>query len=647
MSNYSKNFQRPLRVPDDIPLGIAKPSVAKAGEKSSWVLKFILAKEISKKQKIFLYIHGGRNNKGIWKNVQGNDPSKEGYVSLRKESGEKLQPIGISDDDGLIAFAVPNRGLKRGEQIIMELGNPAGAIAPIISLPNKAFLLLAALPVQKLKAPVLYGEALESVVGACLMHIVGNDVKCIRAYAKSQAVAGEEISLLVRPEDEYGNVASGELGPLVVRVNGQEVRVQRRSMTGSTCCVLRGVILPKAGMYRLQVEDVSSGLSTVTNPIRCYTRSPSRGVLWGMIHGHTEISDGAGSLDHYFMYMRDECGLDFGATGDHDHLWETSDEMWQLTQEAVIKYNEPRRFTTFLGYEWAKWRRNGDGDRNVYYLHDRRPMFRSDNGCYPRPDDLFKALEGETALIIPHHTAEIGNHCDWKDHDMEKERLVEIYSLWGNSERSVHHDNPLPMRTPPSWGVVRGKDKIDSGEVPVGFVQRALELGWRVGFTAGGDDHGGHPGDQITHVGGYTAGLMAVYAKDNTRESIWEAMWNRQCYATTGARIIVDFRIDGHPMGSELLLSEHPELASKRKLSALVNGTEQIKSVEIVRNNKDVYAYRGDSLDVAFDWDDTEALADVNYPSALYCPTPFTFYYIRVTQLDGEMAWASPIWILS
>jgi hypothetical protein len=625
-------------------LGVAKPDAVKAGEKGSWVLKFVPAKTVSQRQRIFLYVYGGRHNKISnykykWGNLQTKDHLKEGYVCLKNELGEKLQPIGISDDGGTLAFAVPKEGLKRGEEITAELGGVAGVVAPMFSSPNKFFLLLEASPAQELRAPVLYGEALERIVGACLMHVVGNGVRRLRAYAKSKAVVGEQISLLVRPEDEYGNVASEELGPLVVQLNGREVKAQRVPVKASTCCMLRGVVLQKPGVYRLQVTDISRDLKSFTNPIQCHAAPSSSGVLWGMIHGHTEISDGTGSLDHYFSYMRDECSLDFGATGDHDQLSETSDDIWQLAQETVAKNNEPGRFTAFLGYEWATWRMDGDGDRNVYYLYDRRPMYRMDDGCYPAPKDLFKALESETALIIPHHTAYRGSFCDWKDHETEKERLVEIYSVWGNSECSVNQGNPYPVK----GGV---KDEKGSSEAPAGFVQRALELGWRVGFTAGGDDHLGHAGDQIVYWS-YKAGLMAVYAQQNTRESIWDAMWNRRCYGTTGARIIVDFQIDSHPMGSELLLSEHPELALKRKLSVSIHGTEQIESAQIVRNNKDVNTRRAKSRDVTFDWNDTEPLADINLSPAPYCSVPFTFYYLRVHQKDGEMAWASPIWILS
>jgi len=636
---HQEDFQRPVRIPENIQLEIAEPSITKAGEKRTWILKFTLSETVHENQRIHLFIHGGRNNKGAWQNIQINEPAKEGYVSLKKASGEQLQPVKMNG--GVVAFSVPDSGLNKGEQLVAELNGQA----PELSLSNKFFLLLKASSKDNLAAPTLFGDVLKNIVGACLIHIVGNDVSRLRAYAKSQAVAGKELSILVRPEDKYGNVASEELGNIVVRVDSRKVDAKREQVKNSTCCFLKGIILPEEGIYRLEVEDTSNGLKALTNPIKCYSESPSDGILWGVIHGHTEMSDGTGTVEHYLSYMRDECNLDFGSISDHDHLFETSDEMWRQTQQATAKHNNPGEFTTFLGYEWAKWRKNGDGDRNVYYLRDRRPMFRSDDGEYPTPESLFKALENEVAITIPHHPASDGNHCDWKDHKPEKERLVEIYSCWGNSERSVHDGNPFPVR--PS-GV--GLDAIDAGEIPSGFVQRALELGWRVGFTAGGDDHVAHAGDE-TLIGRkpwiYKAGFMAVYATENTREAIWNAMWNRRVYATTGAKIILNLQLNGYPMGSEILVSEHPDISSERKLTISVHGTDKIKSIDIVRNNKDIQTHSADSLDVDFDWNDTDPIADVNFPPALYCPKPFTFYYIRVTQEDSEMAWSSPIWVLS
>ena len=80
-------------------------------------------------------------------------------MCLKNASGEKLQPIGISDDSGTLAFAVPKEGLRQGEDITAELGGVVGVVAPMFSSPNKFILLLEASPEEELRAPILYGEA--------------------------------------------------------------------------------------------------------------------------------------------------------------------------------------------------------------------------------------------------------------------------------------------------------------------------------------------------------------------------------------------------------------------------------------------------------------------------------------------------------
>jgi len=392
----------------------------------------------------------------------------------------------------------------------------------------------------------------------------------------------------------------------------------------------------------VEVEDEANGFAAWSNPIRCTaTESPLK-HYWGMIHAHTEHSDGIATVDHYFTYLREHNALDFGALADHDHLYETSEAMWARAQEATRRYHEPGRFVTFLGYEWAKWRQNGDGDRNVYYLEDDRPMFRSDDGEYPTPGALFAALRSEIALVVPHHPANRGNHCDWKDSDPQIERLVEIFSEWGSSECSVNDGNPYAMKT-----LAETPEQLDSGEVAAGFVQTALALGRRIGFTAGGDDHQGHPGDLTLRPGSppRASGLMAVRATTRTREAIWKALHDRHCYGTTGARIIVDFAVDGAPMGSELWLDEQPALAQGRTLEVAAHGTADFAKIEIVRNNQVVHTHCPAAPDASFAWEDTLPFEAIALPPALHWPTPFCFYYLRLTQTDGEMAWVSPVWV--
>ncbi|MCL6519261.1 MAG: DUF3604 domain-containing protein [Armatimonadetes bacterium] len=624
---------RPLRIPKDVLISKPNPPIACAGEKGSWVLSFILSKPVSSDQVLWLCFHGGRNLKPPWQGFQTDNPSQEGYVSLQTASGELLSAINRSEDNGIFSFRVPLEGFEKGEVLTAHL---TGVTAPRLSHPDRFVLLMVASPIEEIKIHGLFGDTLNRIVGACMFPIIGSVPVGIRAIAPSTVPPAEGFSLLVRPEDANRNTACQTPGDIVVHLNGERILTSRFEVDGSNCVRIAASI-SKEGIYRFEVEDAANGMKSVTNPIICGNAEYK--LLWGAFHGHTEISDGVGSLDRYFKYIRDECALDFAASSDHDNEKETPDNLWHLVQKAVARYNEPHRFTVFLGYEWAKWRKLGHGDRNVYYLEDYRPIYRSDEGHYPTPLDLFGALKNESAIIIPHHPPHPGNHNDWTFHESDKERLVEIYSIWGCSERSPEDGNPLP------GSPVLREDNTPMN--PLGYVQRALALGWRVGFTADFDDHLGHVGDRTTRGRGQTGGLTAVWAKENTRQAIWEALWNRRCYGTTGERIILNFQMNNGFMGSEFLLAEHPNLASSRKILVSVCGTAPIKLIEIVRNNKDIYTSTPGRLDVELEWVDCEPLDDVNLPPTVHLPKPFTFYYVRITQEDGAIAWSSPIWIIS
>ena len=76
------------------------------------------------------------------------------------------------------------------------------------------------------------------------------------------------------------------------------------------------------------------------------------------------------------------------------------------------------------------------------------------------------------------------------------------------------------------------------------YAKEALSRGYRMGFTAGSDSH------QMEH--GVEGGIVAAFTPTHDREGIWDAMYARHTYGTTGARILVSLKIDGHMMGSEL-----------------------------------------------------------------------------------------------
>lgn len=643
LPEFVPSWSRPIRVPQRLELTHADPPVAIAGETGSWRVPLRLSRDVPAGADLRVQLWGGRNNKGTFDTAQVEDAGAEGYVAAELDDGSRLA-MQAGEPPGTFAVSLPAGGLRKGQTLTLILGDRSaggtGIGPPRDHVFNKLFILYV-LPAAEADDPspawagglTWHAGTDDRIIAVCTMHILGAGVARLRAYAPSTVRPGQPFSVLVRPEDEFGNLSSQHVGELSLSLNSQPLAADFHPVPDSTC-VRAEVALTAEGVYRLRIRGAAPELVTETNPVVCSpTASP---MYWGMIHGHTEMSDGTGTLDKYFQQLRSEVMLDFAAPGDHDHLWETSETYWRATCEAVKRWHAPGEFVTFLGYEWAKWRRNGDGDRNVYYLDDDRPMYRSDDEEYPTPPDLFAALReaDEKAIVIPHHTGHGGNFCDWKDHSPEHERLVEIYQVRGSYECAPEDGNPVPERSssvPP---------------YPNGYVRNALGLGWRVGFTGGGDDHHGHWGTEHRGQDGHMQGLMSVQAPERTREAIFEALYNRRTVATTGKRMLLSYTVAGEPMGSELSVTRTPELALSRKVSIEFHGTAPVERIDVIRNNRVVHSADGDGgPDQGVQWDDTEPIGETWLPPASFCDHPFTFYYVRAVQTDGEVAWASPVWI--
>ncbi len=638
---------RPLRVPLNVPIGPVDPPYMQVGSLGTWRLSLRPGRDLVGDQ---LTLHlGGHRWVKLDMVCQNEDAAAEGYVSA-KAGGRLLEPVHRPPPKRIhelmrVMFKIPTGGIGHDEELEFVLGDKSGG-SPGLQGPRfyvrNVFLALTMQP-----RPAGIPEHELNWVGAFVLDHIGGPYEYLRALAPSQVPSNLEFDLTVRPQDRQGNISARCPQRLLLRYAGQEkeVEVVPEMFNPAGAIQVGGIVLPNDGVARIEVQDPETGTKTASNPIIVGGNDPD--LYWGLIHEHTEISDGCGSLDLCYQNMRYGSRLDFGAASDHDHRFETTDEMWTLTQDAAERHNHPGAFTTLLGYEWAKWRRNGDGDRNVYYPSGEGAMYRSETGEYDTPGKLFEALERMDAIIIPHHTAYTGNFCDWKDHDPEREKLVEIYSVWGNSEMSASDGNPLPVRTgrdfDPRW--IQASGNIPTlAEEPVGFVQNALAQGWRVGFTAGGDMHRSHPGDDVTRgfpPYAYRPGLTGVWATGNTRDQIYRALKERRCYATTGSRMVLKMAVNGHPMGSELYGAAGP-----RTITFIGIGTNKISRVELVRNNGVLRSENVQRNRVSLSWLDDDDFSRIALPQGRWSDSPFIFYYVRIIQEDGEMGWTSPVWLL-
>ncbi len=162
----------------------------------------------------------------------------------------------------------------------------------------------------------------------------------------------------------------------------------------------------------------------------------------------------------------------------------------------------------------------------------------------------------------------------------------------------------------------------------------ALGRGYRFGFVGGGDIHDGRPGDELHNIQerpeayGLLSrqGIMGVWARELTREAIWEALWERRCFATTNVRLPVRFEVCGAFMGGSV------ETSDRRTIKVWAASEAPIARTEIVKNGEDHFVREGAARIHEWEFEDAASSAS-------------DYYYARITREDGEMAWSSPVWV--
>ncbi len=439
----------------------------------------------------------------------------------------------------------------------------------------------------------------------------------LHVVAPSGASPGVEVPIRIRVLDEFGNLCRD--------CATDALMAETRSVPVRRGCGEAHVAFSTEGVYRVDVTLRDPNLSGRSNPCRVARDAPA--IWWGDPHVHTALSDGVASPDFALAYGRDVACLDFTAITDHDieyhHAWFTrwcqrlTDQAWMALAETIGRYRIGGRFAVLRGYEWTG---RPYGDRCVYLWSDGSAICRYEPNGAVTPSALWRALRGmapHQALVVPHTPASSFMGTDWTEHDEELETLVEIYSMHGASECA---GGPLEM----------------IGAVPGRHVRDALARGYRLGFVAGGDMHSSQPGNPVLALGPYRTlrfkpGLTAVVADRLEERAILDAMRDRRTYATTGARILLQFSVNGVPLGGQLLLGAGEAVV----VQGSVHGTAALAEVTVVRDGAPVYVARPRQEDVEIRWED-QPPAEGGRGS---------YYYLRAIQVDGEVAWSSPVWV--
>jgi hypothetical protein len=424
----------------------------------------------------------------------------------------------------------------------------------------------------------------------------------------SRAAPGEEIRVTAAPVDGLGNWSGLKAGEYVMQVIGAvDARVKASAEEGAGSLAF-DFTPPEEGIYFFLVEG-PDGLAGRSNVLYCREGSPRLKLFFGDIHGHSRMSDGTGTPEDYYAFARTVSGLDMAALTDHVDYGTLRLEggYWNRIKKAANEAYDPGRFVTFLGFEWTNWTY---GHRNVYYRDGEGPFFRSIDEESDTPQELWDLIEPYEAMTIAHHVGGGPIATDWSIPPGPKEHLVEICSIHGSSE-------VLSRTRECIYRPMEGH-----------FVRDALNRGYKLGIIGSGDTHDGHPGQRS--LGAQVTGIIGVFAEELTREAIWDAMKRRHVYGTSGPKIILFFRVADAPMGSEINWSLDK---GGVPIALMAVACDEIESVEIVRNGEVVLRENPDSVITRFLTEDPEP------------PEGTSWYYARVVQKDGGMAWSSPVWV--
>ncbi|MDA2928746.1 DUF3604 domain-containing protein [Acidobacteria bacterium AH-259-O06] len=295
-------------------------------------------------------------------------------------------------------------------------------------------------------------------------------------------------------------------------------------------------------------------------------------LFWGDLHNHNAVGYAKGSLKRSIDLALEH--LDFFAftghaswhdmpkmPGDRHMKWVKGFQVhsghWPKTRQLIREANS-KGFVALLGYEWHSSR---FGDYCLIFPEDQPELFLPDH-----VNKLLDFAETKGALAIPHH---VGYKQGWRGANWAYFRanvspIVEIFSEHGCTESDRA---PLPM--------IRHSN---GGRSASNSIQPQLARGLRFGFVASSDDHLGYPG-------AYGEGLLGVWAEDLRRDSLFEAFRSRRTYAATGDRIILDVKLNGWPMGSQL--AEQAD----RQVDVRVEGQDAIAMIELVRNGRVIERY--------------------------------------------------------
>jgi len=379
----------------------------------------------------------------------------------------------------------------------------------------------------------------------------------------SEEVIGNPTWLSVRIKDKWGNLSPQFKETIFFSSSDLKTSIPKDYIFTSKdggAVLFEDITFQTPGIHYITVSGLKNNRVGISNPIVVLEKPREEKLFWGDLHGQTEETVGTGTVDQYFRFAKDAAALDFASHVGND--FQITNDHYKDTQRVVKEFHEPGKFVTFLGYEWSGNTPAG-GDHNVYFLKDDQPIHRSSHAQIEDKSDeetdrypiseLFDTFRGRNDVIVIPHIG--GRRAILDYYEPSLTPFIEICSVHGHFE----------------W-----------------FAREAMKSGnLKVGFVGGSDDHTCRPGGArpTSKVEAVNGGLMGTYAKELTRESLWNAFQKRHVYATTGERIILRVTCGDAMMGDEITINHPPTINIE------VIGTNSLEKVEIIRGLDTIYTH--------------------------------------------------------
>ena len=351
---------------------------------------------------------------------------------------------------------------------------------------------------------------------------------------------------------------------------------------------------------------------------------------FGQLHSHTQYSDGAGSLESALAYIKalpDNANVDFVAFTDHSNYFdksgaanpegalydmtkatEYSQQTWKSYKDAVAAFNTENAgsMVAIAGFEMT-WS-GGPGHINTFNTPG--IVSRNNTTLNNKTKDaglqayykLLSQKEGANSISqFNHPGTTFGNFIDFGYWDAVVDTRMYMVEV-GN-----------------------GEGQIGAGGYYPSYEQyiMALDKGWHVAPTNNQDNHKGRWGNA-------NDARDVILTDDFTEDGIYAALRARRMYATEDKNLELDYTVNGNMMGS---IIDVPEKLNFEISFNDPDRTDSIAKVELVVN----------SGKVAYTWDSAAALAKGSVSVEL--APEYTYYFVRVTEGDGDLAVTAPVWV--